>query len=121
MRHAEYVFYKGELVRSRYHGLGQVTKTGTRPCIRFLDGRECCVFGDTIRLVPQEVYDAELRNRTLIERYLTLRIYGFAPTQPTSLPRTEFDLEAALMRHAQSPPLPITEATSLGSSVLFLD
>jgi len=115
------VFYEGEAVRSRYHGLGEIISAGRAPRVRFLDGRECSVPGDTIMSVPQEVYDAEVHNRTVIERFLTARIYGSAPSHAASLPRPEVELTAAMRRHAQLPRLPFAELTPLGGSVLDFD
>jgi len=115
------VFYEGEVIRSCYHGLGEITLAGKEPRVRFIDGRESVVPGDTIRLVPQDVYDAEIRNRTLIERYLILRIYGSAPSPPASLPKPEFDLVAAMMRDMQSPPLPFVDSSPPDSGVLYFD
>jgi len=115
------VFYEGETVRSRYHGLGEVTMTGEHPRVRFLDGRECRVPGDTVRLLPPEVYDAEVENQSAIERYLSFRVYGIVEPPTLSLPRPEFDLAAAMKRHAQTPPLPFVRPAPPSSAVLYFD
>jgi hypothetical protein len=71
--------------------------------------------------VPDEVYDAEVRNRMEIERYLTFRIHGTWPGSPRSLPRSRFDLAAAMTRHAETPPLPLARPAPPDSAVLWLD
>lgn len=115
------MFYKGQHVRSRFHGLGEVTMTGHHPRVRLLDGRECRVPCNTVRFAPPNEYEAEVENRMLIERYLTFRVGGTLSSDCISPPRTQFDLVAAMTRHARTPPLPFAEATPLGSSVLYFD
>ena len=115
------MFYEGETVRSRYHGLGEVTMTGDHPRIRFLDGRECRVPGDTVRSVPRVAYDAEVENRMRIERYLAFRVGGTVSSKCYSLPRPRFDLVAAMTRHARTPPLPFVKPTTLSSGILYFD
>ena len=118
---ASRMHYRGETVRSRYHGLGVVTSTGEHPRVRFLDGPECCVPSDTLTWAAPETYAAEVRNRTMIERYLTLRTCGYLPPYAASLPRPEFHLAAAMTRHMQGPPLPVTDSAPPDSAVLYFD
>ena len=70
------VFYEGQTVRSRYHGLGEVTMSGEDPRVRFLGEWESGVPGDTLTVVPGEVYDAEVENRHNWERFLDLFLHG---------------------------------------------
>ena len=115
------VFYEGETVRSKYYGLGEVTRSGKHPRVQFFDRPECSVPSDTLRWVAPEVYDAEVLNRVMIERFLTLRVCGYLPPCTAPLPRPEFDLAAAMQRYAHSPPLPFVDSTPPGSGVLYFD
>ena len=115
------MFYKGQTIRSQYHGLGEVTMTGKHPRVRFLDGRELQVPGNLIRLVPRHVYDSEVRNRLMIERWLTCRIYGELPTETAILPRPCFDLANVMERAAKFPPLPSVISREWESAILYFD
>ena len=111
------VFYEGQTVRSRYHGLGEVIMSGEDPRVRFMGGWESGVPGDTLTLVPSEVYDAEVENLRMIEWYLTLRVEGTCEPYTRRLPRPKFDLVAAMKRYAQAPPLPFVEPVPMDSVV----
>ena len=115
------MFYEGQTVRSRYHGLGEVTVSGEEPRVQFLDGPECCVPCDTLRWVAPEVHDAELHNRLIIERWITWRLCGIIEPPTLPLPRPPCDLEAAMQRYAHSPPLPFVDSTPRDSAVLYFD
>ena len=108
------MFYEGETIRSRYHGFGEVTVSGTRPLVRFLCGWECYVDGDTIRYVSRDDFDAELLNIALIEQYLSLRVYGCDFGQRELLPKPRFDLVAAMLQQAKLPPIPGSNSTISG-------
>ncbi len=114
----ECMFYRGESVRSRFHGLGEVVLSGDTPRVRFLDGLETFVSEDTITSVPSDEYDAEIRNRMEIERYLTLRINGVAPPLSPPTPKPTFDLTSAMIIFAQSAQRPAIEVLSCDSCVL---
>ena len=90
-------FFRGECVHSRMHGFGRVIVGGSMPTVRFLDGRECDVPTDDLRLLADEAFEAELLNRAAWERYLNRRVYGIDEPAVRALPH-RFDLEAAL-RH----------------------
>ncbi len=67
---------KGCCVRSKFYGLGQVVDGGEEPLVRFLDGQEIQVPADNLHFVPTEGFEAEIANRTLWNRFLTLRVCG---------------------------------------------
>ena len=69
------MFRKGLCVRSLF-GLGQVVVDGAPPLVRFLDGRECHVAEESLTIVPTEDFEAEIANRTLWNRFLTLCVCG---------------------------------------------
>ena len=69
------MFRKGLCVRSLF-GLGQVVVDGDPPLVRFLDGRECHVTEELLTIVPTEDFEAEIANRTLWNRFLTLCVCG---------------------------------------------
>ena len=115
------VYYEGETVRSRFHGLGVVTSTGEHPRVRFLDGPECLVPGDTIRSVPPEVYEGEIRNRVLIGLCLTIRITGRSTSRSAALPIKAFDLATAMTLYLNAPSLTYTDSVPSDSSVLYFD
>ena len=111
------VFYEGQTVRSRYRGLGEVIMSGEDPRVRFLDGWECSVPGDTLTIVPASVYDAEIENQHNWERYLDLRLYGRTERPAKLLARQRFDLVAAMKQYAQAPPLPFVRPAPRDSVV----
>jgi len=115
------VFYQGETVRSEDHGLAVVMASGEDPYVRFIGGWEIRVAGETLQRVPEQVYEAEVHNRALIEAYLTWRIYGDLPSSPDSLPRPELDLEAAIRQHDEQPPVPFEKPAPLDSAILYFD
>ena len=89
-------FYKGECVRSRFDGLGEVIVTGENPVVQFLDGPEMRVPGDMLTVVPRGVFETEVENRRRIERYLDCRLHGVLEPDICPLPPPPFDLEAAM-------------------------
>lgn len=86
------VFYAREYVRSRLHGLGQVVESGDDPVVQFLDGRESAVPGETLTVVPEEVFASELENRLMVERWLSYRVYGIKERAAPMLKDRNFDL-----------------------------
>ena len=70
------MFYRNQCVRSPRHGMGIVVSGGWNPTVQFLDGPLLDVMGRTLKIIPDQVYDAEVTNRTRIERWLERRIYG---------------------------------------------
>ena len=66
---------KGLCVRSPF-GLGQVVMDGDPPLVRFLDGCERHVGEESLTIVPTEVFEAEIANQTLWNRFLTLCVCG---------------------------------------------
>lgn len=115
------MFYVDEHVRSSLFGLGVVIRSGANPKVRFLDGCECQVDGDTLRVVPGQDYDAEVRNRFEIERWLTWRVKAHASDEPLPLPSPKIDLVTVMTIHAQSAELPAVELPSLDCCVLSFD
>ncbi len=90
------MIFAREYVRSRLHGLGQVIESGDDPVVQFLDGRECEVPGETLTVVPEEVFASELENRMRLERWLTYRVYGIKERPTPMLRDGKFDLVTAL-------------------------
>ena len=88
-------FFRGECVHSRMHGFGRVIVGASMPTVRFLDGRECDVPTDDLRLLADKVFEAELANRAAWERYLNWRVYGIDEPAVAVLPQ-RFDLATAL-------------------------
>ena len=111
------MFYVRECVKSSYHGLGIVVRSGENPRVRLLCGAEIEVDGRTLKVVPDEVHDAALQNLMMIERWLTWRLYGIIEPSAVSLPRPECDLAVAMERCAKNPPLPPAESGPLDSAV----
>jgi hypothetical protein len=70
------MFRKGQCVHSRFNGFGQVLADGESPVVRFLDGLECQVPEESVSNMPEEDFEAEIANRSMIESYLTIRVYG---------------------------------------------
>jgi len=71
--------------------------------------------------VPGEDFDAEVRNRFEIERWLTWRVGSYASDEPLPLPSPRIDLATVMMRHAQTPLHPVVDSTTVGDSVPYFD
>ena len=95
------MFYVEEGVRSPLYGLGVVVQSGMKPWVRFLGGGLLPVDGHTLQVVPDEVYDAEVRNRFEIERWLTWRITGYANRESAPLPAPRTDLAEKMVRSVE--------------------
>ncbi len=115
------MIYIDEQVRSSLFGLGIVIRSGANPQVRFLDGRECQADGNTLRVVPGQDYDAEVRNRFEIERWLTWRVDCYANDELLPLPSPKINLAAVMERHAQTPLQPVVDSSKVGGSVLYFD
>jgi len=85
------MFEIDQCVRSPLHGLGVVVSGGDHPRVSFLAGAELLVDGDTLQVVPDEEYDAEVRNRDEIDRWTMWRVAGYANGEPYRLPEPEAD------------------------------
>jgi hypothetical protein len=100
------MFYADESVWSRQFGFGVVTRSGSDPTVQFLHGLDLVVDGEKLRIIPDEAYDAEVRNRLEIEAWLTRRLSGRPEPQPMPLPRATQDLAERMMRFARLGDLP---------------
>jgi hypothetical protein len=105
------MFYTEECVWSRQFGFGIVTQSGANPTVKLLNGVELAVDGGTLRIIADEAYDAEVRNRLEIEAWLTRRLSGRPEPQPIPLPRAKRDLAERMMRFARFWDLSHREAT----------
>jgi hypothetical protein len=72
--------------------------TGHDPVVQFLCGFERRVPGDTLQLVPRDLYEAEVENRRQIGRFLDQCVDGIVEPDTRPVPRPPFDLEAAMRR-----------------------
>ena len=115
------MFFQGQTVRSEYHGLGEVIKSGDRPLVRFLAGWEGWATADTLKTVPADRYDTELLNRTIIERFLTLWIYGRLPSESPALPRPRFELIDVGGCEVYSPTASLASPTAVESEFVYFD
>lgn len=83
------MFHVDQCVRSRSLGLGFVVGSGENPRVMFRIGGERLVDGNTLEVVPDEVYDAEVYNCDEIERWGLWRVSGYANGEPYRLPKLE--------------------------------
>ena len=90
------LYHEGEPVRSNSCGLGEVTVSGTKPVVRFLNGLELIVLDDEIRPISDDDYDRELINECIIETWLDWRILGRKLMQRKSPSRLRLDTATAL-------------------------
>ena len=109
-----------ECVRSRFHGLGRVTIGGLDPTVLFLCGMERRVPGDTLRVVSDLEYEAEVLNRDLLEAYLDWRVNGVARTTLPTLPN-RFDWATATERDHRMAKETRRESGELDASFFILD
>lgn len=107
------MFYVDECVRSPRYGLGVVIWAGDDPWVQFLAGERLQVEGSALRVVPDEVYDAEVANRARLERWLTWRVTGMLEPEPKLVSRPRTDLEGKLHRSAEQSCLPYVDVTPL--------
>ena len=69
------MLFRGECIRSCL-GFGQVLTDGHMPMIRFLDGRVCRIPENAVTILPAEMFESEISNRTKWNRLLTLYVSG---------------------------------------------
>ncbi len=103
------MFYVDECVRSSLHGLGLVIRAGESPVVGFLDGPHLPVDGRTLHVVPDQVYNTEVRNRFEIERWLDYRTTGRIEARSLPLPVPRIELAEVMRRSAEWGGLPIRE------------
>lgn len=77
------VFRRGQYVRSYLFGLGQVLADDEAVLVRFLGGRECRVPAESLTVVPEEVFETEIANRSVIEARLLIHVYGPEALDPS--------------------------------------
>jgi hypothetical protein len=119
MRRATVMFYTGEAVHSSQHGFGLVAESGRDPVVEFMDTGRLAVSGEQLRVIPQAAYDAEVMNRTLVERWLDWRIHGVVQRRSPVLPRPALDLAAAMQ---EAPPTVTTQnPMPYGVQAIFAD
>ena len=97
------MFYRGEFVKSRFHGLGRVVTGSEMPTILFLDCRRCSIPGDTLSVVTEESYFAEVENRSRLERWLNFSVYGIRERPKPMLREGRFDLATAMIQSITDP------------------
>lgn len=90
------MFYRGESVRSKHHGMGVVTKPGKNPKVRFLHGLACRVPGTTLAIISHDWIDQEVEKRNRLEDWLNWRVYKMRPMRSRSLPVPKLDLASAM-------------------------
>ena len=88
-------FFEGECVWSKMWGIGRVVGGGEDPEVQFLMGGKQCVPGSTIKIIPEEEFEAAIANREQAEQFIDLLIYGRVMPRPTALPQ-RFDLHRTL-------------------------
>ena len=110
------LYLTGEAVRSLFHGMGRVITSGHNPTVQFLVGSRHRVNGESLKPIPDELFDAEITNQEVIERYLDLIMYGRINQQSQCLPQ-RFDLTAAL--RGNLPPDPGHDVSPLDDARLL--
>lgn len=78
----KHVFRIGQCVKSHVYGFGQALTVGEAPLIRFLDGRETEINASELIGVPDERFEAEIVNRTAVEKWSLVRAHGSAWLDP---------------------------------------
>jgi len=72
------VLHRGQAVRADSFGFGQLLTGGKEPLVRLLDGEERYLPADALSVIPNELLEDEVLNRSMWHFYLTLRAYGAA-------------------------------------------
>ena len=108
------MFYRNQCARSPRYGMGIVVRGGWNPTVQFLDGPLLDVMGRTLKIIPDQVYDAEVMNRTQIERWLDWRIHGVVQPAVRMFPRPRVDLLVGLKEALDSLPVRVAENDSSG-------
>ncbi|NOX58378.1 MAG: hypothetical protein GXP29_05895 [Planctomycetes bacterium] len=79
------MYHVEECVKSLHHGLGVVITAGENPRVRFNVGGDISVDGDTLQVIPGEIYDKAIRNRDEVDRWTSWRVNGYANGEPFRL------------------------------------
>jgi hypothetical protein len=69
-------FHRGNCVRSRLHGLGQVLVSGPMPLVQLLGGSRVQVPAADLTLIANEDFAETIANQERIEKWLLKRVYG---------------------------------------------
>jgi hypothetical protein len=111
---ADRMFYMNECVRSSRHGMGIVVNGGWNPAVQFLDGPMLRVEGETLRIIPDQVYDSEIINRADIERWLDWRMRGVVRPPVRFVRRPRASTLAVLREALNALPVPLADDDTSG-------